>query len=296
MGDFSEIYRCRPDGQLCDQNFRDFCWKSFLFENRVRTVRHSRLEGRTSTASNFHIRASRPRGMAVQTVTLQHAISISDEHAFGPSWLSSERLYLNCDSCLMYERVQMGIHVVWTVASIFPYLNLERKSEADRSLDVIRMGCWVVWTDASWNRSFSIQWRVRTEIHVVQMNDAWSVWRPDGWNCGQMSVRTGWHIVRMADREPILLTCNQCRISEILLNSGLPVNSIFTYKWFCPKQNEANHKLTEFVYMFRGSKSCKNWFRGCHCAKSQCRSRQCPYFAAGRECDQMFVEIVGLGN
>ncbi|CAN1308389.1 Histone-lysine N-methyltransferase EZ1 [Linum perenne] len=33
------------------------------------------------------------------------------------------------------------------------------------------------------------------------------------------------------------------------------------------------------------SKSCKNRFRGCHCAKSQCRSRLCPCFAAGRECD-----------
>jgi hypothetical protein len=28
----------RPDGKLCDQNFWDFRWISFLFESRVRTV------------------------------------------------------------------------------------------------------------------------------------------------------------------------------------------------------------------------------------------------------------------
>jgi hypothetical protein len=74
----------RPDGQLCDKNVWDFRWKSFLFENhvrmdncatkiqkislksflfesRVRTVRHCRPDGRTSAASNFHIKLWRVR-------------------------------------------------------------------------------------------------------------------------------------------------------------------------------------------------------------------------------------------
>jgi len=76
----------RPDRQLCDQNFWDFLWISFLFKSRVRTVRHSRLDGRTSATSNFHIRlrASGPWGMNVRTAELQHAISISAMHASGP--------------------------------------------------------------------------------------------------------------------------------------------------------------------------------------------------------------------
>jgi hypothetical protein len=49
------------------------------------------------------------------------------------------------------------------------------------------------------DRNFSTRWRVRTEMHVVQTDDAWSDWRPDGmarrpdrWNSGQIGVRTGW--------------------------------------------------------------------------------------------------------
>jgi hypothetical protein len=49
------------------------------------------------------------------------------------------------------------------------------------------------------DRTFLTQWRVRTEVHVVLTDDAWSDWRsdsmacrPDGWNSGQMGVQRGW--------------------------------------------------------------------------------------------------------
>jgi len=75
--------------------------------------------------------------MVVQTVDLQHAISISVLRASGQlklnlqfpyqmhtrldnGRLESRRLNLNYDSCLKEKSVQTGIHVVRTVASIFP--------------------------------------------------------------------------------------------------------------------------------------------------------------------------------
>jgi hypothetical protein len=58
--------------------------------------------------------------------------------------------------------------------------------------------------------------------------------RPDGWNYGQMSVQTGWHVVQTTGREPTSLSCKQYKISRTLLNSGIPVKIIFTNKWFCP--------------------------------------------------------------
>jgi len=39
-------------------------------------------------------------------------------------WLTSGRWYLNCDSCLTYECVRTGNHVVRTSVSIFPYFEL----------------------------------------------------------------------------------------------------------------------------------------------------------------------------
>jgi hypothetical protein len=72
----------------------------------------------------------------------------------------------------MDECIWTGIHVVRTVESIFPYLNLERKSEAGRTLRVVRTGCLNVRTDVSWNRSFSIQRKVQMGIHAVWTDDA----------------------------------------------------------------------------------------------------------------------------
>jgi hypothetical protein len=75
MSDCCDKYGCRLDRQLCDRKFQDFRWKYFLFESRIRTVRHYRPDGCTSAANNFQIRlrVSGPRGMAVRTVDLQRA-------------------------------------------------------------------------------------------------------------------------------------------------------------------------------------------------------------------------------
>jgi len=106
--------------------FQKFRWKSFLFESRVRTILSCCPDGRTFAASNFHIEASRvqTRRMVVRTGDLMHAISIFYFLTSGPWWLASGWLDLNCDTCLIDERIQTGIHVVWTVAAIFPSLRL----------------------------------------------------------------------------------------------------------------------------------------------------------------------------
>jgi hypothetical protein len=83
------------------------------------------------------------------------------------------------------------------------------------------------------------------ENHVIRTNDAWSVGRPDGWNSGQMSVRTKWHVVRMVDREPeIFCFVRSVESSEDTLNSGIPVKKHLYMQVILSKLNEANYKLT----------------------------------------------------
>jgi hypothetical protein len=111
-----------------------------------------------------------------------------------------------------------------------------------RILKGVQTGCWDVRTDGSWNRSFSIQWRVRTEVYVVRTNDARSVWasgrmgqwidgRPDG-------------MARSFGR----LTRNRLFWLQNLLKLFWIVESLAKHHRYIQvilsKQNEANHKLT----------------------------------------------------
>jgi hypothetical protein len=152
-------------------------------------------------------------------------------------WLTSGRWYLNCDSCLKETHVRTGHHIVRMVDRSFLYRNLERIwdwSSTERRPDVLlkRLDGYKL------DRTFSTQWRVRTEMHVVRTDDAWSDWRPDGmsrhpdgWNSGQMGVRTGcldrpdgWQGIEIYNLS------HSSKSSKSALNSGISFYSIFTHK------------------------------------------------------------------
>jgi hypothetical protein len=145
-----------------------------------------------------------------------------------------------------------------------------KESEADRSLMDVRTGYWDVRTDASWNRSFSIQCRVRTEWHVVRTDDA-----------GLSSVRTGWHVVRTDgtvdrwasgrdDTSSGRLTGNlNSSIVQSLLKMLWQVESLFTAPLhisdFVQTQNDAKiltKRITKDTMKIMGweemSKKCQN--------------------------------------
>jgi hypothetical protein len=105
------------------------------------------------------------------------------------------RVWTNADWCLDGDiwiaiLVLFGSGSRWETTSSRRCINLPifwtwKESKADLSLMDVRTRCWEVRTDGSWNRSFSIQWRVRTERYVVRTDDA-----------GLSGVRTGWHVLR----------------------------------------------------------------------------------------------------
>jgi hypothetical protein len=201
--------------------------------------------------------------MVVRTADLMHAISISDAGVSGPCWLASGLLDLNCDTFLMDERVRTGYHVVRTVATIFPYLCLEKKSwsliehweSSGRAAETSgRMQAGVVW-------SFSTQRKVRTEIHVVRTDYAF-VWCASGryvtssgrlmhWTAGRPNGMTrrpdGWQGTEFSDLQSVQNLLEHFWITEFLLKS------IFTTKWFF-QQNVANYKLTNSPFGHSGTK------------------------------------------
>jgi len=63
-----------------------------------------------------------------------------------------------------------------------PFIGTWKESETVWVLIGVRTGCCDVRTDASWNRSFSIQCRVWTEKIGCPDGWCWSVWRPVGMN------------------------------------------------------------------------------------------------------------------
>jgi hypothetical protein len=188
----------RPDGQQCDRIFWKFHWKSFLFKSHVRTVRHWRPDGRMSTASNFHIRLSRFRTKGDERpdgwtstrnfhICYAHVWTMKGRRLDGWSRIGNflnrwARVRTNADwrldGCIWIAILALFMSASGReITSSGRCINLPlfwtwKESEADRSLMDVRTGCWDVWTDANWNRSFLIQWRVRTEKYVVRTDDA----------------------------------------------------------------------------------------------------------------------------
>jgi hypothetical protein len=165
-----------------------------------------RPDGRTSTVSNFHIKALRVqiKGMVVRTVDLMYAISISDARSSGPRGLTYGCLDFECDTCLMNERVRTGFHIVQTAAANFPYLYFIKKSRSWSNTkcrpDVLLKcpdGCKLEQFEASQHRG-----RSGRKVLVVQMVDAL-----DSSASRRYIMLSG----RLAGNQ-IFLTCRLCRI------------------------------------------------------------------------------------
>jgi hypothetical protein len=122
------------------------------------------------------------------TVDLLHAISITIERA-SRRWqtdvrtVKSELWILPCGWVHQDENPRRPDGWI-----NLPLFELGKKSEAGRSLRVVLTSCWVVRTDASWNRSFS-----------VQGGPDGNPRRPNGWCFCLMSVQTVWHIIWTAE-------------------------------------------------------------------------------------------------
>jgi len=176
-----------------------------------------RPDGRISAARNFHMKASHiwTKGMVVQMVDQMHSISISVAHAFGQWRLAFGRLDFECDTCLRDERVRMGIHIVRTIAAIFPYLCFGRKSHSWSNTecrpDVLLKHpdrCKLELFEASGHRG-----RFGQKVLVVRTDDAL-----DSWASGRYITSSG----RLQGIQFFwLVDCTESYGST--LNNGIPV-------------------------------------------------------------------------
>jgi len=163
-------------------------------------MRERRQDG-WSWIGSYHIRCTSFRTIAVRCTdgSFWTAILALRRYASGRDTTSSERLI------------------------DLPFLELGKNQCTIRELIGVRTCCWNVRTDQAGTEASRYDVGVRTE--EARRPDRWclSVWcpdgmtrRPDGWISRQMGVRTGWHIIRKADRE-------LCNSSYFTLKSGIPI-------------------------------------------------------------------------
>jgi hypothetical protein len=207
----------RPPGRTTMRpKFWKFCWRSFLFESRVRTVMPCRPDGRTFAASNFHIEALRVRTgrMVVRMVDLMHARpDHADWHPDVWIWIAILALWMSTfgRESTSSRRLQQSSHICVLERNPEAWSNTEdRPDELLNRLD----GCKLEQFEAFRHRGRSGRESIssgRMMLYSDGRPDGLTR-RPDGWCIGQLGVRTEWHVVRTAGRGPKFLTCKLCRI------------------------------------------------------------------------------------
>jgi len=195
MGDCFDKYGHRPDSghgpsgrTTVRPEFWDFRWKSFLFESRVRTVRHCCPNGRTSAASNFHIRLhtsrlgdGRPDGWSSTRnfhICWPRVRTMADWRPDGWIWIAILALWSSASGreSTSSGRLQQSSHI-WTWKEIWSLITESRP-------------------DGLLSRSNGCKLEQKL-LNIDECPDG-NPRRPDGWCFGLSGIRMGWHVVRMA--------------------------------------------------------------------------------------------------
>jgi len=145
-----------------------------------------------------------------------------------PWRLTSGRLDFECNTCLMDERVRTWIHVIWTVAAIFPYLCFGRKahswSNTEWHPNVLLKhpdGCKLEQFEASRHRG-----RSERKVLVVWMDDTLDSWASKRYITSSGRLQ-GIHFFWLVD-------CAESSKALWIVESLFKI--IFTKKWFCPTE------------------------------------------------------------